>query len=60
MSQGMKIKPIRILLIEDNPGDVALFREMLDEPTAVQFELTHCDLLNNALTSLSKESFDII
>jgi formate hydrogenlyase transcriptional activator len=51
---------IRILLIEDNPADVALFREMLDEATTVQFELTHCNTLSSALTLLRKERFGII
>jgi DNA-binding NtrC family response regulator len=60
MSQGMKNKPISILLVEDNPGDVALFREMLGEANAVQFELTHCNMLSSALTLLGKESFGII
>ena len=56
----MKNKPISILLVEDNPGDVALFREMLGEANAVQFELTHCNMLSSALTLLGKESFGII
>ena len=56
----MKNNPISILLVEDNPGDVALFREMLGEANAVQFELTHCNMLSSALTLLGKESFGII
>jgi formate hydrogenlyase transcriptional activator len=56
----MKNDSISILLIEDSPSDVALFREMLNEPNAVQFELTHANMLSNALALLSKESFGII
>src|SRR4030042_4948385 len=60
MSQGMKNNPISILLVEDNPRDGALFKEMLGEATMVQCELTHCNMLSNALTLLSKGSFGII
>ena len=31
MSRGIKNNPISILLVEDNPRDVAFFREMLGE-----------------------------
>jgi formate hydrogenlyase transcriptional activator len=60
MRQGMKNNPISILLVEDNPRDVALFREMLGESNTDQFELTHCTMLSSALTLLSKRSFGII
>ena len=60
MSQGMKNNPISILLIEDNPRDVALFKEILGEVNTVHFELTHCNMLSSALTLLSKGSFGII
>ena len=56
----MKNNPISILLVEDSPSDVALFKEMLGEANAFQFELTHCNMLSSALTLLSKESFGII
>ncbi len=60
MSREIKNNPISILLVEDNPGDVAFFREMLGEINTVQFELTHCTTLSRALTLLSKGSFGII
>ena len=60
MSREIKNNPISILLVEDNPGDVAFFREMLGEINTVQFELTHCNTLSRALTLLSKGSFGII
>jgi formate hydrogenlyase transcriptional activator len=60
MGQGMKKPPVSILLVEDNPSDAALVREMLGEVTTVQFELTQCNMLNSALTLLGKESFEII
>ena len=60
MRQGLEDTPISILLVEDDPLDVALFQEMLGEITAVQFELTHCNMLSSALTLLGKGSFGII
>jgi len=60
MNQEIKNNPVKILLVEDNPGDVAFFREMLGEINTVQLELTHCNTLSSALISLSKGSFGII
>lgn len=56
----MDYEPIRILLVEDNPGDAGLVKEMLDEATTVRFELTRGDRLSTALDLLDKGSFDII
>ncbi len=56
----MKYDPIRILLVEDNPGDAGLVTEMLGETTSVQFELTESDRLETALELLEKRKFDII
>ncbi len=56
----MKNNPISILLVEDSPDDVVLFKRMLGKANTVQFELTHCDKLSSALTLLSKGSFGII
>lgn len=53
-------EPIRILLVEDNPGDAGLVKEMLDDATTVRFELTRGDRLSAALDLLDKGSFDII
>ncbi len=52
--------PIKILLIEDNPGDVLLLQETLSEITFVELELVHVDRLKNALKKLSSEDFDVI
>ncbi|MGO9378694.1 MAG: sigma 54-interacting transcriptional regulator [Dissulfurispiraceae bacterium] len=56
----MNSNPISVLLVEDNPNDVALFMEMLGETNIGQFELTHCSTLSSALTLLCKGSFRII
>jgi len=56
----MREEPIRILLIEDNPRDAGLVKEMLAETNTVRFELTHSDRLLKALEILGKDRVDII
>jgi PAS domain S-box-containing protein len=51
---------IRILLIEDNPGDVRLLREHLAEAGVGRFELTHVDRLSAGLERLVETSFDVV
>ncbi len=51
---------IRILLIEDNPGDARLIAEMLAEIRDDLFELIHSDCLSNGLDRLKKESFNLV
>jgi DNA-binding response OmpR family regulator len=51
--------PIRILLIEDNPGDARLIREMLAEVAALRFELHHVERFADAMEALGKESFGV-
>jgi formate hydrogenlyase transcriptional activator len=55
-----QLNPISILLVEDCPSDVELFKGMLDEANSILVELTHCNMLGSALTLLSKENFGII
>jgi PAS domain S-box-containing protein len=51
---------MRILLVEDNPGDVRLLREYLAEAGAGRFELTHVDRLSTGLERLADTSFDAV
>jgi signal transduction histidine kinase len=51
---------IRILLVEDNPGDVRLLREALREAGSDQFHLTHVTRLSDAMARLEDASFDVI
>ena len=37
----MNIKPIKVLLIEDNIGDYQIILRMLDKSENTNFELTH-------------------
>jgi two-component system, cell cycle sensor histidine kinase and response regulator CckA len=52
--------PIKILLVEDNPGDVLLLQETLSEITLVELELVHVERLATALQQLQSEKFDVI
>ena len=47
----MNVKPIKLLLIEDNIGDSAIIRKMLEESENTTFEITHAPRLKNGLTS---------
>jgi PAS domain S-box-containing protein len=51
---------IRVLLIEDNPGDVRLIREMLQEAKGRKIVLEHCATLTQGLQALSKNDFSIL
>ncbi|MBI2953370.1 MAG: diguanylate cyclase [Chloroflexi bacterium] len=51
---------IKILLVEDNPGDARLIQGALAEAGAAQFELAHCQRLGDALERLDREPYDVI
>lgn len=53
-------KPIAILLVEDNPGDVRLFRENLTDAGTGQYRLTCAEHLNEALHRLDEECYDVV
>lgn len=52
--------PLRILLVEDNPGDARLLRELLRESGSLAFELTHVDRLSEARERLATERADVV
>jgi diguanylate cyclase (GGDEF)-like protein len=51
---------IRVLLIEDNPGDARLIREALSEASGAGFDLTWVDSLAKALECLAVNETDAI
>jgi len=53
-------KNIKILLIEDNPGDARLIREILQEINGESLDLKWMEKLKDAIVCLKKEEFDII
>lgn len=56
----MENQSISVLLIEDNPGDARLLRELLLEVTYVDMNLEQVDCLGEGLQRLSQASFDVI
>ncbi|MEH2253391.1 hybrid sensor histidine kinase/response regulator [Nostoc sp.] len=53
-------KNIKVLLVEDNPGDVFLLQEFLKEVTTVVVDLMPVVRLSEAFDYLAKEIFDVI
>lgn len=53
-------KPIKILLVEDNPGDSRLIREMLAEAMGVTFDLEYADRLQAGLEHLSEGRIEVV
>lgn len=56
----MNLDGIRVLLVEDNPGDARLFAELVKETRAGQWKLTHVVRLAAALDQLAQETFDVM
>jgi PAS domain S-box-containing protein len=56
----MDAKPLRTLLVEDNPGDARLIREMLSEVKDGEFELINADRLAAAIDLAERDSIDVV
>jgi two-component sensor histidine kinase len=56
----MEDKLIKVLLIEDNPQDLRLIKEMLSEVNNPSFELIGADRLEKGLKILLNDDFDIL
>jgi CheY-like chemotaxis protein len=54
------INPIRVLLVEDNPGDARLLREVPRDIPNRRFDLVHVERLSEAIARLANEGFDMI
>ncbi len=54
------MKPFHVLLIEDNPADVGLIREMLAESRDSAFELEHVDRLKAGLERIAAGGIDVL
>ena len=55
----MPENPIKVLVLEDNPGDARLVREMLMESDEIACEVLCLDRLSAGLEELAQESRDI-
>ena len=52
--------PNKLLLVEDNPGDARLFREMLREGEGASFEVEWVPRISEALARLAQNQVDLI
>lgn len=52
--------PIRVLLIEDNPGDARLVQLALAESRGVRFQVRALASLSAALTAIATDNFDVV
>lgn len=55
----MKSASIRVLLVEDNPGDARLVREMLSESNTGPYEITHVTRVSEAVPHLRSGNVDV-
>jgi len=51
---------IRVLLIEDNPGDARLVKEMLVGAGPPKFHVKHAEQINEGLALLNQEVFEVV
>jgi len=56
----MKSQTVQILLIEDNPGDARLVKEMLSKAEDARFDLKVVDRLSAGLECLDREEKDLV
>ncbi|BDZ71604.1 PAS domain-containing response regulator [Methanobacterium petrolearium] len=56
----MNNNEIKVLLVEDNPGDTALIREMFLEIPKISFNVSQAENLKDALDAAHHNHFDII
>ncbi len=54
------MKPLQILLIEDNPGDARIIQDMLADSQKIEFALDWKQTLTGGLESLAKNTFDAV
>ena len=56
----MDEKEIKVLLIEDNPGDVRLIEDMLSDGANYRFELECAGKLSDGLVLLDRNDYDLV
>ncbi|MGI5819056.1 MAG: AAA family ATPase [Armatimonadota bacterium] len=56
----MQDRSLRVLLVEDNPGDARLLREMINDAGGVDLELSHVPDLSGAFGALAEDDIDIV
>jgi hypothetical protein len=56
----VNLEGIRVLLVEDNPGDARLFQELVRDTGAGRLKLEHVNRLSTALDRLTNGNFDVV
>ena len=56
----MDSNAIKILLVEDNPGDARLLQEIFKEGKTAKFEIVLVDRISEAIRTLQETDFDLI
>jgi DNA-binding response OmpR family regulator len=54
------MQELKVLLLEDNPGDAFLLKFYLSESTNPVFNVSHAETLKGALDMMSESNFDIV
>lgn len=57
---GSRVGVIRVLIIEDNPGDARLIQELLHEGPSNRFEFEEASRLTEGLRLLNEKDFDVV
>ncbi len=60
MNMVNKGNAVKVLLVEDNPGDARLVRERLNEESGYTFDIEHAERLSIALKRLARGGIDIV
>ena len=53
-------RPLRLLMVEDNPGDARLLQEELKEVASVRFEVRHVTRLAEAVAAVGEPGVDVV
>jgi len=56
----MNEKPVKVLLIEDNPGDARLIREFLNDTGVDAYDVEWVELLSTGMERLTGEGIDVV
>ncbi|CDX12353.1 Diguanylate cyclase (GGDEF) domain-containing protein [Mesorhizobium sp. ORS 3324] len=56
----MSESPLNILLVEDNPGDARLIRELLADGSGTSFVISEVNRLAHGLEQFADQSFDLV
>lgn len=60
MEENQESQSVKILLVEDNPDDIFVFKKVFAEITKVNFELVCADRLQAAIECCGKTKIDVI